>query len=85
MHLRFNCDGPSFSAGFSRGIDRAFTGKGARWAAFAQAFSDELGSNWGGGPGGRSRAGPRRGRRYAITNAGRAALDDAKAQKIERL
>jgi DNA-binding PadR family transcriptional regulator len=52
MHFRFNCDGPSFN--------RAFAGKGARWAAFAQAFSSDFGRGWGDGPGDRSRTGPRR-------------------------
>ena len=47
MHFRFNFDGHRFH--------KHATGRGARWAAFARAFSDEFGSNWGGdGPSGRT-------------------------------
>jgi DNA-binding PadR family transcriptional regulator len=56
MHFRFHFDHPRFRHEFNG----SRSGRGARWAAFARAFSDEFGSNWGGGPGDRSRGGPRR-------------------------
>jgi DNA-binding PadR family transcriptional regulator len=58
MHFRFNFD-PRFTHEFTG----SRSGRGARWAAFARAFTDEFGGNWGDGPGGpgdRSRGGPRR-------------------------
>lgn len=44
MHFRFHWDGP-------RNANGSTGHRGARWAAFARAFSDEFGSNWGEGRG----------------------------------